>query len=177
MRAIVGMVVATATVVAGCGSAEPSSDGPSSGRTSSEAETRSPESSTTRPSPTGSAEAPRGRVVKTAPSEFGPMLFDRSDQAIYLFAKEKTGKPECYGACAEAWPPVLTEGSPQARGDTSSELLGTTRRTDGSSQVTYKGHPLYFYAHEGKGQVLCHNITEYGGLWLVVTPKGDPAPP
>ena len=105
------------------------------------------------------------------------MLFDRSGQAIYLFAKEKTSKPECYGACAEAWPPVLTEGSPQARGDTRSELLGTTPRRDGSKQVTYKGHPLYFYAHEGKNEVLCHNITENGGLWLVVTPKGDPAPP
>ena len=116
-------------------------------------------------------------MIKTADSEFGPMLFDRSDQAIYLFAKEKTSKPECYGACAEAWPPVLTKGDPRASGDISSELLGTTRRTDGTSQVTYNGHPLYFYAHEDKGQVLCHNITENGGLWLVVTPKGDPAPP
>ena len=116
-------------------------------------------------------------MIKTADSDFGTMLFDRSGQAIYLFAKEKTSKPECYGACAEAWPPVLTEGAPQARGDTRSGLLGTTRRSDGTSQVTYKGHPLYFYAHEGKNQVLCHNITENGGLWLVVTPKGDPAPP
>ena len=116
-------------------------------------------------------------MIKTASSEFGPMLFDRSGQAIYLFAKEKTSKPECYGACAEAWPPVLTKGSPQARGETRSELLGTTPRRDGSKQVTYKGHPLYFYAHENKFEVLCHNITENGGLWLVVTPKGDPAPP
>ncbi len=105
------------------------------------------------------------------------MLFDRSGQAIYLFAKEKTNKPECYGACAKAWPPVTTKDSPQARGATRSELLGTTPRKDGSKQVTYKGHPLYFYAHEGKNEVLCHNITENGGLWLVVTPKGDPAPP
>ena len=176
MRAIVALVVATATVVAGCGSADKESSGfgrdeaprPSSRR-------RRP--STTKPAPTSSAEARSGRVIKTAYSEFGPMLFDRSGQAIYLFAKEKTSKPECYGACAEAWPPVLTKGSPQARGDTRSELLGTTPRRDGSKQVTYKGHPLYFYAHENKFEVLCHNITENGGLWLVVTPKGDPAPP
>ena len=172
MRAIVALVVATATVVAGCGSA----DSQSSDETSARAEKSSPSSSTTKPAPTSSPEAGRGLAVKTGSSEFGTMLFDRSGQAIYLFAKEKSSKPECYGACAEAWPPVLTEGRPQARGDTRSELLGTTRRTDGSTQVTYKGHPLYLYAHEGKNEVLCHNITEYGGLWLVVTPKGDPAP-
>jgi len=175
MRAIVALVVATATVVAGCGSADSQSSG--SDGTKSEAEESSPSSSTTKPAPTSSAETGNGRVIKTADSEFGTMLFDRSGQAIYLFQKEKTSKPECYGACAEAWPPVLTEGAPQARGATRSELLGTTRRSDGTSQVTYKGHPLYFYAHEGKNQVLCHNITENGGLWLVVTPKGDPAPP
>ena len=56
-------------------------------------------------------------------------------------------------------------------------LLGTTTRADGTTQVTYAGHPLYFYAHEGKRQVLCHNIEEYGGLWLVVQPDGKPAPP
>ena len=55
-------------------------------------------------------------------------------------------------------------------------LLGTTTRSDGARQVTYAGHPLYFYAHEGKNQVLCHDVREYGGLWLVVTPKGPPAP-
>jgi predicted lipoprotein with Yx(FWY)xxD motif len=182
MRAILGLVVATATVLTGCGSGEPSSDDPPADRTSSAEATPSEAPSTTEPPPTSSAEAGRGRVIKSADSDFGTMLFDRSGQAIYLFAKERaskpqTIKPQCYGACAKAWPPVLTEGSPQARGDARSGLVGTTRRTDGTSQVTYKGHPLYFYAHEGKNQVLCHNITEYGGRWLVVTPKGDPAPP
>lgn len=175
MRTVVALVVATATVVAGCGSADKESSG--SGGTKAEPEQSSPSSSFTKPSPTHSAEARRGAVIKTASSEFGTMLFDRSGQAIYLFAKERTSKPECYGACATAWPPVLTKGTPQARGDTQSELLGTTPRKDGTKQVTYKGHPLYFYAHEGKNEVLCHNITENGGLWLVVTPKGDPAPP
>ena len=175
MRAIVALVVATAMVVAGCGSADKESAG--SGGTKAEPEQSSP--STTKPAPTSSAEARRGRVIKTASSEFGPMLFDRSGQAIYLFAKEKTSKPECYGACAEAWPPVLTKGSPQARGET--EVWGLTRHhpAQGRQQARSptRGHPLYFYAHENKFEVLCHNITENGGLWLVVTPKGDPAPP
>ena len=64
----------------------------------------------------------------------------------------------------------------QAKGSVKSDLLGTTRRSDGATQVTYAGHPLYFYAHEGKYQVLCHDIEEYGGTWLVVQPDGVPAP-
>jgi predicted lipoprotein with Yx(FWY)xxD motif len=103
------------------------------------------------------------------------MLFDRSGQAIYLFDKEATSRPECYRACATAWPPVLTHGPARATGAVRESLLGTTERTDGPSQVTYAGHPLYYYAHEDPHQVLCHNVTDFGGRWLVVTPDGLPA--
>jgi predicted lipoprotein with Yx(FWY)xxD motif len=100
------------------------------------------------------------------------MLFDRPGQAIYLFEKETTSRPDCYGDCAVAWPPVLTTGAPQATGAVRPDLLGTVLREDGTTQVTYGGHPLYFYAHEGPGQVLCHDVVEFGGRWLVVTPDG-----
>ena len=70
---------------------------------------------------------------------------------------------------------MLTKGTPQATGAARSDLLGTTRRSDGSTQITYAEHPLYFYAHEGKYQVLCHNVDEFGGTWLVVKPDGKPA--
>jgi predicted lipoprotein with Yx(FWY)xxD motif len=103
------------------------------------------------------------------------MLYDASGQAIYLFDAEQSERPQCYGDCAKAWPPVFTKGRPRAEGAVRSSLLGTTRRTDGSMQVTYAGHPLYFYAHEGKRQVLCHNVEEFGGTWLVVRPDGKPA--
>jgi len=118
----------------------------------------------------------RGTVIVTAGSAYGPMLFDASRQAIYLFDKEESSVPRCYGPCAEAWPPVLTSGDPRARQGADGSLLGTVQRRDGTSQVTYAGHPLYFYAHEGSGQVLCHDIREFGGLWLVVTPEGRAAP-
>jgi predicted lipoprotein with Yx(FWY)xxD motif len=104
------------------------------------------------------------------------MLFDQPGQAIYLFEKETAGRPDCYGDCAAAWPPVLTTGEPQAAGEARADLLGTVPRDDGSTQVTYAGHPLYYYAHEGPGQVLCHDVVEFGGRWLVVTPGGTPAP-
>ena len=76
-----------------------------------------PVTTTRTPSPTATATTPAkrtGTVIRSAKSEFGNMLFDGTGQAIYLFDKEQTTKPECYGACAEAWPPVLTEGTPTA---------------------------------------------------------------
>ena len=68
---------------------------------------------------------------------------------------------------------MLTTGTPRAAGGVDASLLGTTKRSDGSNQVTYNGHPLYYYAHEGPGEVECHDIATHGGLWWVVTPAGD----
>jgi predicted lipoprotein with Yx(FWY)xxD motif len=116
-----------------------------------------------------------GTVITTGDSEFGTMLFNEKKQAIYIWEREGSEKPECYGDCAEAWPPVLTNGKPQAAGGVSSSLLGTTTRTDGTTQVTYNGHPLYYYAHEGPGEVKCHNISTHGGLWWVIQPNGKRA--
>ena len=135
-----------------------------------------PTASATTASAPPRATAVPGTTITTGRSAFGTILFDASRQAIYLFDKEKTARADCYGACAVAWPPVLTKGLPQAAGAVRAGLLGTTKRRDGSQQVTYAGHPLYFYAHEGKGEVTCHDVREYGGLWLVVQPNGAPAP-
>ena len=103
------------------------------------------------------------------------MLFDDRGQAIYIWQLEDSSMAECYGNCAEEWPPVLTNGAPIAAGDVKIELLGTTKRTDGTTQVTYNGHPLYFYAHEGAGEVECHNVRTHGGLWWVIQPNGNRA--
>jgi len=111
--------------------------------------------------------------VKIASSQFGEILFDADDQAIYLFDKETSSKPDCYGDCAAAWPPVLTVGDPAAGSGVDAKLLGTTERDDGRAQVTYNGHPLYYYAHEGPGEVKCHNVEGFGGLWLVLDAAGN----
>lgn len=123
-----------------------------------------------------SGEASMGVSITAASSDFGEILFDGHRQAIYLFDKETSSTPDCYGDCAAAWPPVLTSGTPVAGGGIDAALLGTTTRTDGTTQVTYANHPLYYYAHEGPGEVTCHNVSEFGGVWLVVTPSGDAAP-
>jgi predicted lipoprotein with Yx(FWY)xxD motif len=114
-----------------------------------------------------------GTTIATGDSQFGEILFDGDDRAIYLFDKETSNTSECYGDCAEAWPPVLTEGDPRTGGGADARLLGTTERDDGSSQVTYDGHPLYYYVDDPVGEVLCHNVDEFGGLWLVLEPSGE----
>jgi len=177
MRELVAAIGCSAILVAGCsgghdpGGPPPVADqasGPATAASSGAAPSASPSSST----PTSTA---RGTSIKVADSEFGTILFDRSGQAIYLFDKETTNRPECYEACAEAWPPVLTRGVPVATAGVRDDALGTTSRPDGTTQVTYAGHPLYYYAHDGKNEVLCHNVREYGGLWLVITPAGEAA--
>lgn len=113
-----------------------------------------------------------GTNITSGDSEFGTMLFSDTKQAIYIWEVEDSTEAECYGDCAVVWPPVLTDGAPRATGDVRSDLLGTTKRTDGSTQVTYNGHPLYYYAHEAAGEVKCHNIATHGGLWWVIHPNG-----
>lgn len=114
--------------------------------------------------------------VKLLSSSYGPMLFTGGGQALYLFKKDGKRKSRCYGACAAAWPPLKTASAPIARHRARQDLLGTTRRRGGARQVTYNGHPLYTYAHEGRRQVLCHNVFANGGLWLAVRRNGRPVP-
>ena len=166
------LLLAALTLVA-CGDDDDGASGDSESPPAAEAPAETPEEPATKEDES----APEsGTTVKIADSDFGPMLFDDGDQAIYLFDKETDSRSQCYDDCAEEWPPVLTEGAPQAGAGAKAGLLGTTKRRDGTTQVTYNGHPLYFYAHEDPGQVLCHNVEGFGGLWLVVTPEGEAAP-
>ena len=115
----------------------------------------------------------KGRRITLGDSEFGSMLFDSSKQAIYVFENDPPRETVCYDECAEAWPPVLTNGTPRAGKGVDASLLGTIKRRDGKLQVTYAGKPLYFYAHEGPGEVKCHNVDLNGGFWWVIGPDGE----
>jgi len=110
--------------------------------------------------------------VTVRSSDFGQILFDGSNHALYAFTRDMDRKSTCYGACAAAWPPYLAHGKLRAGPGATRSLLGTTSRRDGRRQLTYAGKPLYYYVHDGPGQVLCQNVREYGGLWLVVRPSG-----
>ncbi|HKX67343.1 MAG TPA: hypothetical protein VJN29_08985, partial [Intrasporangium sp.] len=129
---------------------------------------------TSKPASTPMSSEPmmHGTEIIGGDSTFGTVLFDSTGQAVYIFDVETTSTPACYDECAEAWPPVLTEGAPAAGAGAQPELLGTTSRTDGATQVTYAGHPLYYYAHEGKHEVKCHDIALNGGTWFAVQLDG-----
>ena len=116
----------------------------------------------------------RGTRIRVVRSQFGRVVADRKGEALYLFDKETGKRPQCYGECARAWPPVLTKGKPRAFKGARARLLGTTRRRNGKKQVTYRGHPLYYYVSDAPGRILCQDVEEFGGTWLVVKPSGRP---
>src|SRR3954464_7106744 len=110
-----------------------------------------------------------GTVIRIIDSDgFGPVLHDGRGQAIYAFTYDRRGRSRCFGECAHDWPPVLTSGKPRAGKRVDDDLLGTTKRSNGTTQVTYKSRPLYFYRNEGRRQIFCQNVLSFGGRWLVV---------
>jgi predicted lipoprotein with Yx(FWY)xxD motif len=112
-------------------------------------------------------------AVAVGPSTFGPILFDDRGFALYAFTRDPARRATCYGACAKAWPPYLVRARPGAGKGAKASLVGTVRRSDGRLQATYGGRPLYFYVGDTKpGIVLCQNVREFGGLWLVVRGGG-----
>jgi predicted lipoprotein with Yx(FWY)xxD motif len=124
--------------------------------------------------PPTSVPARTGVSVKVMSSRYGKVIFDGKGRAVYLFTRDRTSRSRCYGDCASAWPPFLTHGSPRARSGVREKLLGTTTRRDGKRQVTYRGQPLYHYEGDREpGEILCQDVVEFGGTWLVVSPSGQ----
>jgi predicted lipoprotein with Yx(FWY)xxD motif len=108
-------------------------------------------------------------------SEFGKVIFDSNGNVVYMFGRDKTPTSTCYGLCAKAWPPVLTKGAPNVGPGLDARLLGTTKRKDGSLQVTYNHHPLYFYSADMHGKIMCQHAVMHGGIWLVLKANGKPS--
>jgi len=163
-------------LVAGCGS-ESQSDSEGAPSTAIAADSTPASTKTgasTSPATTKHKTGAKGTTVKVVSSQYGPVVADARGEAFYLFASEKSGRSRCYGACAQRWPPVPANGKPRAAAGGDSGLLGTTRRTDGKVQLTYAGHPMYYYAGDAPGRILCQGVNEFGGLWLVVRPSGKP---
>ena len=107
-------------------------------------------------------------AVSVRSSQYGRILFDGRGYVLYAFTADGRNRSNCSGACARSWPPYVVAKRPAGR------LLGTTRRSDGRLQVTYAGRPLYYYiADRRPGQILCQNVSEYGGIWRVIRPSGN----
>jgi predicted lipoprotein with Yx(FWY)xxD motif len=120
-----------------------------------------------------SASTGTGMVISTKSGSAGTYLTDGSGRAVYLWVKDSMNKSECSGACAGAWPPVPVNGSLLASGDAKASDLGTITRSDGSKQVTYDGHPLYYYVGDsGPGQTNGQGSDGFGAKWWLVAPSG-----
>jgi predicted lipoprotein with Yx(FWY)xxD motif/plastocyanin len=101
----------------------------------------------------------------------GQFLVDNKGMSLYLYTKDTKNTSNCYDKCAAAWPPLYTDGAPQAGAGVDASLLGTTTRKDGKVQVTYNGWPLYYWAKDQKpGDVTGQDV---GGVWYVISPKGE----
>src|SRR5215467_1732705 len=119
--------------------------------------------------------APLGAArVSVGPTVYGKALFGPSGKVLYVFGADHGSSSRCYGACATAWPPLLTKGAPLAGPGTQAKFVGTTKRKNGTLQVTYNGHPLYYYSADKVGKVMCQHANTNGGLWLVIKPNGQP---
>lgn len=112
-------------------------------------------------------------TVTTAHTTLGQILVDGRGRSLYLFEKDTHGRSACSGACAAYWPPLLAKGKTAAIKGAKASLLGSIHRADGSRQVTYAGHPLYFFAGDtGRGQTNGEGLDDFGAGWYVLAPTG-----
>jgi predicted lipoprotein with Yx(FWY)xxD motif len=151
---LAALAVASALVLAACGG-------------SSYGGSNSP-STTSAPATTSSAAS-----ISAKSSSLGTFLVDAKGQTLYLWDADHGATSTCNGACAQDWPPLTTKGTPKAGAGVKASLLGTTKRADGTQEVTYAGHPLYTYAGDtAPGQTTGQGSAAFGAPWWVVTPAG-----
>jgi predicted lipoprotein with Yx(FWY)xxD motif len=120
-----------------------------------------------------SPSAPSAATVTNRTTNLGPTLADGTGRTLYLFKSDTPTMSTCYGSCASVWPPVSAASTPHATGGARADLLGTLRRTDGTTELTYKGHPLYYYAGDAKpGDTSGQGLNQFGATWYALTPGG-----
>jgi predicted lipoprotein with Yx(FWY)xxD motif len=114
-----------------------------------------------------------GATVDVRTTNLGKTLVDAQGRTLYLFEKDKGMNSTCFGSCASVWPPFTTSGKPKAGAGVTASLLGTTARSDGKPEVTYNGHPLYYYAADQKpGDTTGEGLDQFGAKWYVLSPTG-----
>ena len=131
----------------------------------------SPSTGSANPSPSPAGTGTKVAVANNA--KLGQILVDDKGMTLYLFVKDSGTSSTCYDQCATLWPPLLTTGTPQAGTGANQSLLGTTTRTDGKVEVTYAGHPLYYFQKDkAPGDITGQGVNGFGDLWWVLTPAG-----
>jgi predicted lipoprotein with Yx(FWY)xxD motif len=169
---LTGGVLAAAFIAASCS--------PTNGGSSAYGSTNPPPSSAPGAVPVAVPSLPpappaaTGTAINVGSSKLGQVLVDPSGLTVYLFLADKGTASSCNSpSCVQYWPPVLTTGAPQAGPGVTATLLGTTARADGTTQVTYAGHPLYrFINDKTAGEATGQGVNAFGAPWYVVSPSG-----
>ena len=167
--ALNGAIAGAALLIAACGSYGTSAYGAS---TSPSSNGRYPGVSS---SPAGTSEPPATTTTTIAlrNSALGPILVDSSGRTLYLFEADRPDMSTCNGDCASVWPPLIVHGTPVAAAGVNQSLLTTTTRNDGSLEVVYNGHPLYYFVSDKKaGDVTGEGISSFGAEWYVLSAVG-----
>jgi predicted lipoprotein with Yx(FWY)xxD motif len=173
------LIAVLAVAVAGCGGGDSTSGGgvygSGGGGESTETSSGGRYGSEGGEKTTASSGAGSVGVVKAAKvGDLGTIIVDSEGLTLYDFHKDKGGKSSCYGACAGAWPPLLTEGEPKAEAGAMASQLGTTKRKDGTVQVTYAGWPVYTYVGDkGPGEANGNDFSQFGAQWYALMPNGE----
>lgn len=170
------LLAVLAVAIAGCGSDSSSSGGAYGGKGGGGSSGNEPAA---QEESGGGAEAGgesggAGVVSAAKVGDLGTILVNSEGRTLYDFHKDEGSKSACYGPCAGAWPPLLTEGSPKAEGGAQAGMLGTTKRKDGTTQVTYNGWPLYTYVGDkGPGEANGNDFSQFGAQWYALQPDGQ----
>jgi len=164
----IAALATSAVLVAACGSSSSSST-----TTSSAAASTTPAAASTTSSSSTTAAA-AGVMVGAAKGSGGTYLTGPDGRALYLWVADTGSKSSCSGACAQVWPPLITKGKPTAGPGVNAADLGTTTRSGGTEEVTYKGHPLYYFiADKSSGQIKGQGSNSFGAKWWLVAPSGS----
>lgn len=156
-----GALLAVGVLVAGCGSSASSDGGGSSAAASGS-------------HASGTPAADRALTIAITSGSHGPHLVGPDRRAIYLWEADRGGMSRCSGACAASWPPVIAKSKPSTGAGVKTRDLGLIRRSGGARQVTYAGHPLYYYAGDAApGQTSGQGSDGFGARWWLVSPSGS----
>jgi predicted lipoprotein with Yx(FWY)xxD motif len=159
-RSLVGLAPAVVAIaIAGCGGGSSSHSGNGTAA--------QPGANSAAATPSASA------TVAARNTKLGRILVDARGRSLYLFEQDKGTASTCYGACASLWPPLTVSGNPNGSAAIVGSKLGTTKRKDGKAEVTYNGHPLYYYAGDQKpGDTTGEGLNQFGAPWDVLSTSG-----
>jgi predicted lipoprotein with Yx(FWY)xxD motif len=156
-------VAVIALAAAACGSSSGAKTTPAAAATNAPAATSSPASAT------GSSV-----TIDTKSGSLGTYLTDASGRTLYEFGSDTSAMSTCNGACATAWPPLTSNSAATAGSGVTASDIGSITRADGSKQVTYHGHPLYYFSlDKAAGDTKGQGAAAFGAKWWVLSPAGN----